>query len=86
MTPGCRFRSAGSALGGIQRPRLFPGHVVTGLNDQHAHMTVPADSPLEVGDMVRFDIPTLAPIFDNWQPFFVVNDDYTVVDVLRTFF
>ena len=37
---------------GGQPAALSGDHVVTGLNDQHCHMTVPADSPLAVGDMI----------------------------------
>lgn len=62
------------------------GHVVTGLNDQHAHMTLPADSPLQVGDMVGFGISHPCTTFDKWQTLFVVDDDYSVVDAVRTFF
>lgn len=37
----------------MTRPEpIPPGHLVTGHNDQHTHMTVPEDSPLQVGDML----------------------------------
>lgn len=65
---------------------LADGHIVTGLNDQHAHMALPTDSPLEVGDMVGFGISHPCTTFDKWQTLFVVDDSYTVVDGLRTFF
>ncbi|MFW6076519.1 MAG: amino acid deaminase [Hyphomicrobiales bacterium] len=63
-----------------------PGHQVTGLNDQHTHMTVPADSPLRVGDMVAFGISHPCTTFDKWEIFYVVDDRYNVVDVLKTYF
>jgi D-serine dehydratase len=65
---------------------IASGHVVTGLNDQHCHMTVPADSPLAVGDMVAFGISHPCLTFDKWQVMCLVDDDYTVTGAIRTFF
>lgn len=61
-------------------------HAVAGLNDQHCHMVLPADSPLQVGDMVAFGISHPCTTFDKWQVIPVVDDDYRVVDAIRTFF
>jgi D-serine dehydratase len=73
--------------GGANAMRGVPeGHVVTGLNDQHCHMTVPEDSPLAVGDMVGFGISHPCTTFDKWQVVPLVDDDYTVVSAIRTFF
>lgn len=63
-----------------------PGHVVTGLNDQHCHMSVPPDSPLRVGDMVAFGLSHPCTTFDKWQVIVVVDDAYDVVSAVRTFF
>ncbi len=63
-----------------------PGHIVTGLNDQHCHMMVPEDSPLAVGDMVGFGISHPCTTFDKWQVVPVIDDDYTVVSAIKTFF
>ena len=72
---------------GDLRPRtVSEDHVVTGLNDQHCHMSVPADSPLQVGDMVGFGISHPCLTFDKWQVICVVNDNYTVTSGIRTFF
>jgi D-serine dehydratase len=62
------------------------GHRVTGLNDQHCHMTIPADSPLQVGDMVGFGVSHPCLTFDKWPVLYVVDDDYTVTGAVRTFF
>lgn len=62
------------------------GHVVIGLNDQHCHMNVPAASPLRVGDMVGFGVSHPCLTFDKWPVLYVVDDDYTVIDAVRTFF
>jgi D-serine deaminase-like pyridoxal phosphate-dependent protein len=73
--------------GGANAVRGVPeGHVVTGLNDQHCHMTVPEDSPLAVGDMVGFGISHPCTTFDKWQVVPLVDDDYTVVSAIKTFF
>ncbi|HLJ20377.1 MAG TPA: amino acid deaminase [Stellaceae bacterium] len=72
---------------GSSRPMPVPaGHQVTGLNDQHCHMTVPPDSPLAVGDLVCFGISHPCLTFDKWQVICVVDDDYNVVSAIRTFF
>lgn len=72
---------------GAQRTTaLGEGHRVTGLNDQHCHMQVPADSPLQVGDLVGFGISHPCLTFDKWQVMTIVDDSYTVVDAIRTFF
>ena len=65
---------------------IAPGHKVTGLNDQHTHLALPADSDLAVGDMVAFGISHPCTTFDKWQVLFVIDDDYNVVDAIRTFF
>ncbi|MGE0723306.1 MAG: amino acid deaminase [Alphaproteobacteria bacterium] len=62
------------------------GHVVTGFNDQHCHMTVPASSPLAVGDMVALGVSHPCTTFDKWQLLTVVDDAYDVVGGYRTFF
>ena len=45
--------------GDLRTRTVSEGHVVTGLNDQHCHMSVPPDSPLQVGDMVELMGPTV---------------------------
>jgi D-serine dehydratase len=61
-------------------------HRIVGLNDQHAHMIVPPDSPLQVGDMVGLGVSHPCTTFDKWQVIFVVDDAYDVVGAIRTFF
>lgn len=69
------------------KPQPMPrGHVVTALNDQHAHMGTPGESPLAVGDMVGFGIGHPCTTFDKWQLIWIVDDDGAVVDAIRTFF
>jgi D-serine dehydratase len=72
--------------GGEKPTPIAAGHLVTGLNDQHCHMTVPADSPLAVGDMVSFGVNHPCLTFDKWQVICLVDDDYNVTSAIRTFF
>ncbi len=60
--------------------------VVVALNDQHAFLDLPSESPLAVGDMVALGISHPCTTFDKWQLLPVVDDDYTVVEAVRTFF
>lgn len=62
------------------------GHVVTGLNDQHCHLKVPASSPLQVGDMVAFGISHPCLTFDKWRVIHLVDDALSVVGSIRTYF
>jgi D-serine deaminase-like pyridoxal phosphate-dependent protein len=59
---------------------------VTELNDQHAYLRVPRDDPLAVGDLVGCGISHPCTAFDKWRLIPVVDDDYTVVDAVATFF
>jgi D-serine dehydratase len=60
--------------------------IVVALNDQHAVLDLPSESPLAVGDMVALGISHPCTTFDKWQLLPVVDDDYTVVEAVRTFF
>ncbi|CAH1653508.1 type III PLP-dependent enzyme domain-containing protein [Chelatococcus asaccharovorans] len=73
--------------GSMTAPRSMPaGHVVLALNDQHCHLGTPLDSPIAVGDMVAFGIGHPCTTFDKWAFMALVDDDYRVVDGIRTFF
>ena len=77
------FRPGGTAA----RPAAVPpGHRALRLNDQHTHLEIPADSPLEVGDMLGFGISHPCLTFDKWRVLHLVDADYTVVDSVRTYF
>jgi D-serine dehydratase len=62
------------------------GWQVVKLNDQHAYLRVPAEADLEVGDLVGCGISHPCTTFDKWQLLLEVDDDFTVVEGLRTFF
>lgn len=61
-------------------------HRVIGLNDQHALVDVPPHSPLAVGDLVGCGISHPCTTFDRWEFLSVVNDEYDVVEGIRTLF
>ena len=61
-------------------------NIVVSLNDQHAHMTIDAASPLKVGDMVAFGVSHPCTTFDKWGMLYLVDDDYTIVEAVKTFF
>jgi D-serine dehydratase len=65
---------------------LAPGHRVLKLNDQHAHLTLPDDSPLQVGDLVAIGISHPCTTFDKWSLIPIVDEAYNVVDALKTYF
>ncbi len=65
---------------------LDRGHATLALNDQHAFLDVPGDSPLQIGDMIGFGISHPCTTFDKWQLIYVVDDDYRVIEGIRTFF
>jgi len=62
------------------------GHVVIALNDQHAMVRRPADSPLKVGDLVGFGISHPCTTFDRWPLLYLIDEDGTVLEGVRTFF
>lgn len=73
--------------GSSTAPQPIPaGHKVTGLNDQHCHFEIPADSPLAVGDIVCFGNGHPCTTFDKWALIYMVDADYTVTRAMRTFF
>lgn len=62
------------------------GHRVVEINDQHAFMDLPEESPLAVGDMVGLGISHPCLTFDKWQAIPIVDDAYDVVSMIRTYF
>lgn len=70
-----------------EQPIPLPaGYTITAVNDQHAYLQLPADSPLQVGDMIGCGISHPCTTFDKWQLMPIVNDNYDVVSAIRTYF
>lgn len=78
--------SAWHRPGATDSPRPLSEHRVVSLNDQHALVDVPADSPLEVGDLVSCGISHPCTTFDRWPVLLVVNEAYDVLVAVRTYF
>ena len=67
-------------------PQAIDALIVEKLNDQHAYLTVPATADLAVGDLLGFAISHPCTTFDKWSLLMEVDDDYTVIGGLKTFF
>jgi D-serine dehydratase len=73
--------------GGIERRSLLDaGWTMTGVSDQHAHMSVPVDHGVAVGDLVALGPSHPCTTFDKWRTLYLVDDDYTVTEEVPTFF
>ncbi|WP_146078091.1 alanine racemase [Subtercola sp. Z020] len=55
------------------------GWVVTGVNDHHAYLRVPADTVVAPGTVLRFGISHPCGAFDRWRSIPLVDDAYAVV-------
>jgi D-serine dehydratase len=79
-----RWYRPGSGMAGPEP--MTTGHTVVALNDQHCHLETPADSPLQVGDMVGFGAGHPCTTFDKWGLLLMVDETYRVLRGLKTFF
>jgi D-serine dehydratase len=59
---------------------------VTRSNDQHAYLSYPSGHDLAVGDFIGSGISHPCTAFDKWRSILVVDEDYRVVDCVRTYF
>jgi D-serine deaminase-like pyridoxal phosphate-dependent protein len=71
---------------GAERPVPAERMRVTKLNDQHAFIELEANVGLEPGDLIAFGTTHPCTTFDRWQVIAVIDDDFRVVDAVRTFF
>jgi D-serine deaminase-like pyridoxal phosphate-dependent protein len=66
--------------------RPAEGLRTTALNDHHAYLSVDPAGALAAGDLIGFGISHPCTAFDKWQLIPVVDEDDTVVDLIRTHF
>jgi D-serine deaminase-like pyridoxal phosphate-dependent protein len=59
---------------------------ITKLNDQHAYLTVPAKADIAVGDLICCGISHPCTTFDRWRLIHVVDDGWTSLGAVPTFF
>lgn len=68
-------------------PKPVAAHwTLTRMMDQHAYMQIAPEDDLRVGDMIAFDISHPCLTFDKWRALPVLDAQYRVIDVIRTFF
>jgi D-serine dehydratase len=65
---------------------ISAGHRSSNIHDQHLFLEIPKNSPLGVGDLVCFGISHPCLTFDKWSALPIVDDDYNVVSMIRTYF
>ena len=72
---------------GSEAPVVAPADwQLTAMMDQHAFMKVAPDADLQVGDMLALDISHPCLTFDKWRQLLVIDDNYTVINAVETFF
>ena len=59
---------------------------VTRLDDQHAYLSVPPESPLAPGDLLCLGISHPCTTMDKWRVIPVTDEEYRVIDAVHTFF
>ncbi|WP_323813862.1 amino acid deaminase [Cellvibrio sp. NN19] len=85
--PALHFRPQNKGRPGSEAPVAASADwKLTAMMDQHAFMQVSADADLQVGDMLALDISHPCLTFDKWRQLLVVDDNYTVIDAVETFF
>jgi D-serine dehydratase len=70
----------------LSAARSLAGAMVTKLNDQHGYLQLLDEHLLQLGDLVCCGISHPCTAFDKWRVLPVVDDDYNVVDLYRTYF
>jgi D-serine dehydratase len=66
--------------------RLGEDFQITGLNDQHAYLRMPADAALAVGDIVMLGVSHPCTTFDKWDVLYGVDDGFNIVEATRPIF
>jgi len=80
-TPALHFRPGGEA------PQPAPAHWETAkMMDQHAYLRIAENDDVRVGDMVGFNISHPCLTFDKWRTLPILDENYNVVDMVRTYF
>ena len=80
-TPSLHYRP-----GDVAPKPVAASWTLTRMMDQHAYMQIAQEDDLRVGDMIAFDISHPCLTFDKWRALPVLDAQYRVIDVIRTFF
>ena len=72
---------------GEKEPHATPAHwEITKLMDQHGYLKLSPGDDLRVGDMIGFNIAHPCLTFDKWRLLSIVDRDYNVTEVVKTYF
>lgn len=72
---------------GKAEPRATPAHwETTKLMDQHGYVKIAAGDDVRVGDMMAFNISHPCLTFDKWRVLAMVDENFDVVDIVKTYF
>jgi D-serine dehydratase len=72
--------------GRLLREVADAGYAVVNSNDQHCYLRYPAGADLRVGDLFAFGISHPCTAFDKWDVLYRVDEAFTVIEALKTFF
>ena len=80
-TPKARFRRNYDSF-----PASINGCSISAMNDQHGYVRYDEVESFEIGDLICLGISHPCTTFDKWQILLEVDENYTVVGGLKTFF
>jgi D-serine dehydratase len=72
--------------GAMLRDLADAGLRVVNSNDQHCYMSYPAPADVRVGDLFAFGISHPCTAFDKWDVLYRVDEQFNVIEALKTFF
>lgn len=62
------------------------GYAVVNSNDQHCYLRYPPGADIRVGDVFAFGISHPCTAFDKWDVLYRVDEEFNVLEALKTFF
>jgi D-serine dehydratase len=62
------------------------GYTVVNSNDQHCYLRYPRGADIRVGDLFAFGISHPCTAFDKWDVLYRVDEEFNVLEALKTFF
>jgi len=72
---------------GDAAPKPAPAHwETTKIMDQHAYLKITAGDDIRVGDMIGFDICHPCLTFDKWRTLPILDADFNVIELVKTYF
>ncbi len=63
-----------------------PTWSLTVMMDQHSYLHIRENDDIRVGDMIGFDISHPCLTFDKWRYLPILDTEYSVIDIIQTFF